>query len=186
MEKSNLSCILKRLNSYCLEVTVITIISPVPQQMPWRLPKACRVWSPDVLASLPICDFTSSAYKSLEELLFNPFCHLRELESRSSDPFLLKELRSLIFTFVPASKVLTQVLKSRPFDSLQGEMLAPFAWFCCIFCLPFFSLVLLGALVVEVMWNKHCDSEEFLLLFWLYVHINPCPLKSSKMHTAKF
>lgn len=113
----------ERLNSYCLEVTVITIISPVPQQMPWWLPKACRVWSPDVLAFLPVCDFTSSAYKSLEELLFNPFCHLGELESRSSDPFLLKELRNLIVTFVPASKILTQVLKSRPFDSLKGEML---------------------------------------------------------------
>jgi len=71
----------------------------------WQLAGACRVWSPDVLVSLPIYDFTSSAYKSLEELLFNPFCHLRELGSRSSDPF-LKELGSLVFTFVPASKVL--------------------------------------------------------------------------------
>lgn len=67
-----------------------------------------------------------------------------ELESRSSDPFLLKELRSLIFTFVPASKVLTRVLKSCPFDSLKGEMLwkskllPAFAWFCCILCLLFF------------------------------------------------
>lgn len=106
--------------------------------MPWRLPRACRVWSPDVLASLPIYDFTSSAYKSLEELLFNPFCRLRDLESRSSDPFLLKELRSLIFTFVPASKVLTWVLKSCPFDSLKGKMLrkskllAPFAFILCL------------------------------------------------------
>lgn len=61
----------------------------------------------------------------------------------SSDPFLLKEFRSLIFTFVPASKVLTRVLKSCPFDSLKGEMLGkskllvPFAWFYCILCLLF-------------------------------------------------
>jgi len=114
------------------------------QQMPWRLPRACRVWSPDVLASLPTYDFTSSAYKILEELIFNPFCRLRELESRSSDPILLKELRGLIFTFIPASKVLTWVLMSCPFDSLKGEMLwksklqAPFAWFCYILCLLFF------------------------------------------------
>lgn len=116
----------------------------MPLQIPWCLPRACGVWSPDVLTALPIYDFTSSAYKSLEELLVNPFCHLRELESRSSDPFLLKELRSLIFTFVPASKVLTRVLKSCPFDSLKREMLwkskllAPFAWFSCILCLLFF------------------------------------------------
>lgn len=134
------------------------------------LPRPCRVWSPDFLASLPIDDFTSSAYKSLEELLFNPFCCLRELSSLSSE-----RIEKLNFHICSCQQGFNSSTKVTSLWQLKGKMSFQISLLVLLHPLfPLFSLVLQGAgkNVEQALWFQRASPPMSALCYILFLVLN--------------